>query len=195
MSERAEPYIQFDEDKFTDAVHFVCELFSDRPEALGQVKLHKILYFADMTSFHDRGVPLTGCEYQRQPFGPTARYLGKALRTLEREERVTVSLSQVYGYRKARFDVTQPFRSNRLSDYEQKLLTDVAGWASGLTAIEISEISHDLPWQSVRQGERIDYVTAAWLFPSKGPSARDKAWAEDAAGLIESGRVAADLDP
>ncbi len=190
-----EPYIQFDFDKFVDAVHFVCELFSDRPSALGQVKLHKILYFADMTAFFDRGIPITGCEYQRQPFGPTARYLGKALKQLEASGKIEVMAANHYGYRRAHFHVLAPCLSNRLDPYDKQLLRDVSDWASGLSAVEISELSHDLPWRSVKQGERIDYATAGWLFPRKGPTDADVAWAEETAEQIASNKVAVKLDP
>jgi uncharacterized phage-associated protein len=191
----SEPYIQFDYDKFVDAVHFVCGLFKDRPDALGQVKLHKILYFSDMISFFDTGEPITGCEYQRQPLGPTAVFLAKALKQLESEKRVTVNWRKVYGYKKAEFNVLEEPQSNRLSDYDRQLLRDVADWVSGKTAVEISELSHKKPWQSVLQGERIDYATASWLFPAKGPSQRDVQWAEEGAALILAGKAASDIDP
>jgi uncharacterized phage-associated protein len=191
----SEPNIRFDYDKFVDAVHFVCGLFKERPESLGQVKLHKVLYFSDMISYFDRGEPLTGCEYQKQPHGPTAQYLAKALKQLEAEKRVKVSWRKVYGYKKAEFEVLEQLKTNRLSDYDRQLISDVADWASGKTAVEISELSHKKPWQSVDQGERIDYATAAWLFPSKGPSQRDVQWAEEAAALIVAGKVPNSFEP
>lgn len=182
-----EPYIKFDEAKFVDTVHYICELFADRVEQLGQVKLHKILYFADMTAYYERGEPLTGVEYQKRPFGPTARFLGKALKQLTTEARLEVSKTTVFGYKKAQFRTLKPLESNRLSVEDKALIKAVADWAGGLTAVEISELSHDLPWQSVRQGERIDYITAGMLFPQNGPSKSDMEWARAAARQVESG--------
>src|SRR6266849_9373459 len=60
--------IQFDRAKLLDVVHYVCAKVPV-PE-LGRVKLHKNLYFADMLHFAATGRPLTGVEYQKQPFGP-----------------------------------------------------------------------------------------------------------------------------
>lgn len=184
-----EPYIRYDEDKFFDVVHYICELFAGAPDKLGQVKLHKILYFSDMTAFYERGVPLTGAEYRRQPFGPTALMLGKALRVLEQEGRIEVGKAKVFGYTKAHFRVLKPLTSNRLSPEDKELIKAVSDWASGLTAVEISDISHQDPWLSVRQGERIDYITAGWLFPRKGPSEADLAWAADAARKLQGGEA------
>ena len=189
MANHSEPYIEFDEDKFVDVVHYVCQLFKEQPDALGQVKLHKILYFADMTSFFETGQPLTGVEYQKQPLGPTARHLGKALKRLQESGKLKVSKRRVYGYNKADFEVMKPLESNRLTDHEMGLLRAVAEWASGLTAMEISEASHKDPWRSVKQGERIDYATAGQLFPRMGPTDADLKWAQDSAKLIESGQV------
>lgn len=184
-----EPYIEFDEAKFVDTVHYICELFSDRTDQLGQVKLHKILYFADMTAYYERGEPLTGVEYQKRPFGPTARFLGKALKQLSAEGRIEVTRTVVFGYRKAQFQTLKPLESNRLSMGDKTLIQAVADWAGGLTAVEISDLSHKLPWQTVRLGERIDYITAGMLFPQNGPISSDLEWARAAARQVESGTV------
>ena len=71
--------IQFDRRKLLSVVHCICA--TGPVEELGRVKLHKILYFADMLHYAARGQPLTGVEYQKQPFGPAARHLTWALQT------------------------------------------------------------------------------------------------------------------
>ena len=62
-----ESYITFDEDKFSKVVHSVCS--KCEPDRLGNVKLHKILYFADMLNFAASGTPRTGADYVKQRFG------------------------------------------------------------------------------------------------------------------------------
>jgi hypothetical protein len=73
--------IQFDRAKFLDVVHYVCA--KTPVEELGRVRLHRILYLADMLHFTASGRPLTGADYQKQPFGPAARHLAWALETLQ----------------------------------------------------------------------------------------------------------------
>lgn len=188
MSHSGETYIEFDYNKFVDVVHYVCGLFSSQPEALGQVKLHKILYFSDMTRFYESGKPLTGVEYLKQPYGPTARDLAKALKELESKHLLRVTMRQVFGYKKVEFQDVQPFQSNRLSDDEKELIEAVAEWARSMSAVEISEYSHQLPWESAKLGQRIDYATAGMLFPRKVTEA-DLEWVHQAANQIQSGQA------
>jgi len=188
MNQSGEPYIEYDYNKFLDVVHYVCALFASEPEALGQVKLHKILYFADMTRFYETGEPLTGVEYQKQPYGPTARDLGKALKELASKNLLQVNMRQVFGYKKIEFENVRPPQSNRVNEDEKELLRAVAEWARSMTAVEISEYSHQLPWESAKLGERIDYATAGMLFPRKVTQA-DLDWVNQAADQIQSGQA------
>ncbi|MEM1147581.1 MAG: Panacea domain-containing protein [Pseudomonadota bacterium] len=192
MNAQNEPYIDYDYAKFVDTVHYVCELFSSTPSDLGHVKLHKILYFSDMTRFYETGRALTGVEYLKQQYGPTARDLAKALRELENSNQLKVEKRKVFGYSKVEFKDVVPLKSNRLSDEEKELIQAVAQWARTMTAVEISEYSHKLPWESAKLGERIDYATAGQLFPRKVTQA-DLDWANRAAGKIESGQARARL--
>ena len=90
---------QFDREKFKDVVHFAIHRATERhgPEALGNTKLHKIAYYADMLWFVAKGQPLTGAEYQRQRFGPTARHLTKCLAELEAAGRIRTTKRNYYG--------------------------------------------------------------------------------------------------
>ena len=97
--------IQFDREKFKDVVHYVVDYVRANlgTEALGNTKLHKVLYYSDILRYLDTGQPLTGVEYQRQKFGPTARYLTWALKELEAEGRVSVTKRNYYGYQKSEY--------------------------------------------------------------------------------------------
>ncbi|MGO4836011.1 Panacea domain-containing protein, partial [Rhizobiaceae sp. 2RAB30] len=61
--------ITFSRDKLRAAVLHV--ISSCKPDRLGAVKLHKVLYYSDMLSYLDTGKPVTGAEYRKRPFGPT----------------------------------------------------------------------------------------------------------------------------
>jgi uncharacterized phage-associated protein len=67
------PRFQFDREKFKEAILLIA---SHCPTAeLGNVKLHKILYFSDMLFYLHEGRPITGAEYIKQKFGPVAKHL------------------------------------------------------------------------------------------------------------------------
>lgn len=176
--------IEFDREKFIDVVHYICHHCS--PEELGRVKLHKILYFSDMLSYLDTGVPLTGAEYQKQGFGPTARPLKAALDNLERERRIQISVRDFYGYRKYDFVSLVEPATNRLSEDERRLVDKVIDFVCVRTASEISELSHSLPWQCADMGKRIPYFSAFGLLPAEITD-EDLAWGEqEARRVLES---------
>lgn len=179
-----EAAIQFDRDKFLAAVHWIVARFSATPDRLGRTKLHKILYYSDMLCFFETGTPLTGVEYQKQSHGPTARYLGWALKELEHSGKISAAFEEYFGHQKWNFiSLTTP-ASNLLSEHEVRLLEEVSGFVEGHSAKEISNISHAAPWQLVKMGERIPYGTAAWLWPSElRIHPKDLEWANQTADL------------
>ncbi|MGL6043997.1 MAG: type II toxin-antitoxin system antitoxin SocA domain-containing protein, partial [Sandaracinobacteroides sp.] len=80
--------IQFDYLKFKDAVHYIAHRCP--ASKLGRVKMHKTLYFSDMLSYVASGKPLTGATYRRQPKGPMAVELGRAINELKADGAIEV---------------------------------------------------------------------------------------------------------
>lgn len=186
-----EPGVTFYREKFLAAVHCVIEFCSDDTDRLGRTKLHKTLYYADMLSYVSSGRGLTGVDYIKQPFGPTARYLGWALRELQATGAVSIQSRPFHGYPKQDFVLRSACATNHLDAGERQLLRDVADLVCGFSAKEISEISHSKPWESVRLGERIPYTTAFLLLPQRGPGTSDRAWADEMAREISAAGYAA----
>jgi uncharacterized phage-associated protein len=160
---------RFDREKFKDAVHFVIHHVGGHGgrESLGNTKLHKILYYSDILRFLDTGEPLTGEDYLRQRFGPTARHLAWAVRELEREKRISIAKVNYFGYAKSEYNAAAEFRSNRLAADEIALITHVIEFVCQHTVHEISEFSHDEVWSSVAMGERIPYYAAFAMLPAE----------------------------
>jgi uncharacterized phage-associated protein len=180
-----EPNVVFDKEKFLSVVHWVCHFFKGREEQLGRTKLHKILYFADMLCFVDSGRPLTGVDYIKQPYGPTARYLGWALRALVDAKLIEISRHDYFGLQKFDFVSKAEPRTNMIADREATLLAEVCDFVAGRSAKEITEISHAEPWAWVKFGERIPYGSAYRLAPDRRtPSGEDVAWGHNAAAEI-----------
>jgi uncharacterized phage-associated protein len=150
--------------KLKDVVHYVCA--HCRQDELGNVKLHKILYFADMLHFLSVNKPLTGVEYQKQNFGPVARHLSWALNELCKEGVLRVQKRDYYGFKKTDYLSLQSPSPSRLSNSEIALINDVVGFVCERSAKEISELSHMEPWKAAEIGEVLPYYSALGLLPS-----------------------------
>ena len=179
-----EEHIQFDRAKLSEVVHYVCARIP-APE-LGRVKLHKILYYADMLHFASTGRPLTGVDYQKQPFGPVARHLSWALGSLVQAGKLEVKRRDYFGFAKYDFIALKAPDASRLSALERQLIDDVSDFVCARSAREISELSHNAAWECVGVGERIPYFTAFDLQPVE-ISDEDVEW-----GASEARRIIAD---
>jgi len=161
--------IQFDRERFKEVVHYAVHYARSRydADALGNTKLHKILYFTDMLHYLDTGQPLTGADYQRQQFGPTARQLSWGLGALQQEGRLSVTKRNYHGFPKSDYrSLVQP-DSNRISQEHRQLIEHIVDFVCARTAVEISEFSHGDVWSSVPMGERIPYYAAFAMFPAE----------------------------
>jgi len=176
--------IQFDRAKLLDVIHYICAKI---PTAeLGRIKLHKILYFTDMLHFAATGRPLTGVQYQKQAFGPVARHLSWALRSLAETGRLEVRRRDYFGFPKYDFVSLKAPDTSRLAPRELQLIADVADFVCARSAREISELSHNAAWESVAVGEPIPYYTAFALQPVE-ISDEDVEW-----GASEARRILAE---
>lgn len=164
-----EERFQFDREKFKNVIHHAVShaILRYDPQSLGNTKLHKILYYSDMLRYLESGYPLTGADYQRQRFGPTARHLTRALKELEEERRVSVKRVNYHGYSKSEYEVLAPLDIGMLSAAETNLIEQMVEFVCARTTAEISDFSHDEAWSSVRIGERIPYYAAFAMFPAE----------------------------
>lgn len=165
---------EFDKEKFKAVVHYLCRHAGDD---FGRIKLHKALYFADMLHFIDTAHPLTGVDYVKQQFGPTARHLKWALDELAKDGKLGVSRENYFGLPKDVFRSFKEPETNLLSENERRLLDETLRFVSNYSATAISELSHNEAWHAFGIGECIPYETAYWLVPTEITD-DDMAWAE-----------------
>ena len=175
MLSLSEPKFQFDRNKFKEVVHFIVSI-SD-PCELTKVKLHKALYFSDVFSFLEKSQPITGVDYVKQKFGPTARHLAWALRELENEGSLESYDEEFYGYIARRFKNKTDCRATSISDDEKNIIRHFTQFVCGKTASEISDLSHNAAWHSVGIGEAIPYHRAIRILPAEVDD-EDMDWAE-----------------
>jgi uncharacterized phage-associated protein len=185
-----ESYVTFDREKFKQVVHYVCA--ACEPAKLGNVKLHKILYFADMLYFLAHQKPLTGVDYLKQKFGPTARHLSATIAELERDGEMKVVKRDYYGFVKIDY-VSLRIPQHRLSNIEIALIKEVINFVVEMSATEISELSHNAAWDAVSLGERIPYASVYGLIPvdvTEEEKQAAQSWAAQMRPVIEADRHA-----
>jgi hypothetical protein len=182
--------VQLDRQKLKSAILRIVSSCS--PEELGAVKLHKALYYADMTQFAANGSPITGATYRKRPFGPTCDAALRAIRDLQSEGALKTRDVDYYGYTKKEFVRTHEPSFTGLSGGELSLLDDMTAFVCREhTARAISEFSHDVSWEMTDMGEVIPYHLAFNLVPAI-VSAEALAWADSAADDIERTRSTQD---
>lgn len=158
--------MQFDRAKLRAAILHTCRAV--KPERLGAVKLHKVLYFLDMIHYAQTGRPVTGAIYKKRPFGPTCVPMLPVLREMELEGLIRINEVMFHGLRKKEYIALQNAEAGILNEPEIDLLNEVIEFVCDQnSARSISEFSHQLPWEMADFGEVISYQSALLLFPAQ----------------------------
>jgi hypothetical protein len=148
--------------RLTEAVYFVCEKASAHPERLDQIKLNKILWYADASAYLRRGESITGEVYIKKPFGPVARHNRIAVNQLEtagvlRRGRAASGS----GHWNTHFDMTGDFEITLLSDDDRETIDRVYTSIvdGGVTSMDISARTHGEIWQLAERDEELPLYT------------------------------------
>lgn len=172
--------IQPDEKKFKEFVLYV----ADRLGAIergGATMLNKVLYFSEFIHLRRYGRPITGVEYQKLPNGPAPRRLLPLRDDLIREKAVAIKKEHVFEYEQHRLVALREADLEAFAGSEIAVVDEVIERFRGLSAEEISELSHAEPaWEQLEIGETIPYDTAYLAPPILTPGIR-----EHALGLLE----------
>lgn len=173
---------KLDDHKLKDMIRLIID--QCEPHELGQVKLHKALYYADMINYIKFGRVITGATYKKRMFGPTCEALLPALADLEAQGEISIRKVDYFGYEKKEFTKRSRRNITQLSDVEISIVEDVVNFVcKSHTASTISDFSHDIVWESVEMGQNIPYALAVcWIPTSDDDDAQ--IWANE---VIESG--------
>jgi hypothetical protein len=163
-----------------------------KPDRLGAVKLHKVLYFLDMVNFAQCGSAVTGATYRKRPYGPTCVQLLPMLSEMATEGSIEIREVEFYGLRKMEYHPQQNEDKGVLNKAETALLDRMIDFVCNRhSAKSISEFSHKLPWEIVEFGDEIPYESSLLLFPADtSPEAFELA--EEGIDEIEAARSQAD---
>jgi hypothetical protein len=152
--------VRYDETKFTELLLHVAErLQGDR--AGGATKLNKVLFFAEFTHVRRHGAVISGCAFQKLEHGPAPRQLVPVRTRLVATGDAELRTEDFLGRPQHRLVPLRPADLSVFSEQERETIEDVLSQLAGLTAREVSELSHDEPgWCLTELGETIPYGAA-----------------------------------
>lgn len=154
-------------DKLKAAVAYLAER-SIRDENFGQVKLVKLLYYADCAAYLRTGRPLTGANYVRQEHGPYPEDWRSITKQLERDGVVRIHSEEIPdGSRRRRAVPAGASSGYSLTEQERTFLDDQLRRFAEFNAAQIEEYSHDeAAWQTTEPGRVIPWELAGFRIPS-----------------------------
>jgi len=138
----------------------------------GAIKLNKILWKADFTSFAARRRPVTGREYRRQRFGPVPHEMLRLHREMLESGLIRIEIVDFGDDVVENRTVALARPDLSCFDAEDLAFVDAAihhYW--DLTGRESSDDSHGVAWQTREDGELMPYE-AAFLSDAKLPQAQ-----------------------
>jgi hypothetical protein len=158
--------MQFDRTKLKTVILYACTKCD--PSEIGAVKLHKVLYFADMLHFAHVGTSITGSTYRKRALGPTCDQLLTAISDLVRERALEVREVDYFGFRKKEYVPLAKPEIDRLNETETSLLDEVIEFVCRTnTAKTISDYSHNRAWELAEFGDILPYHSVFHLFPTQ----------------------------
>lgn len=157
--------LRYDEAKFIELLLYVCErLRGDR--AGGATKLNKVLFFVEFTHLRRHHAAISGCEFQKLAHGPAPRQLLPVRRRLVAEGAASLVNEDFLGRPQHRLVPNRPADSSVFRAEELATVNDVLEQVAGLSASQVSDLSHQEPgWRLTHIGETIPFSTAFLDFP------------------------------
>ena len=136
----------------------------------GRIKLNKMLWKADFDAFAARGIPVTGCAYQRLRLGPAPKAMlplyTEMLRAGLLREEVTDFGDEVEERRP--IALVEP-NMGYFGDEDLAFVEGAIRYYWSLTGMETSDDSHGLAWLTRTDGEPMPYQSA--LLSDRRPGA------------------------
>jgi len=146
--------------KFQEMLIYMAEKSKDDPRC-GDLKLNKLLYFADMAAFRRRGAAISGAQYQHQPHGPIATPLVPARRQLEQQKRVTVAKRPYFNREQTCTEALTPADPSVFEPDEVAIMEEVIARYWDFDAKAMEDEAHKEPaWRMTEDGETISYRSA-----------------------------------
>ncbi len=137
----------------------------------GAIKLNKILWKADFDAYAERGVPITGREYQRLQLGPAPREMVPLRRDMMELGQIRVEVHQfAEDIEEHRTIALRDPDLSRFTDDDLKFVDQSIRYYWDMTGRETSDDSHGVAWKTHHNGDSLYYELAR--LSDKPPSQR-----------------------
>jgi hypothetical protein len=169
------------ENRLRELILYISKKLSN-DDHFGQIKLNKVVFFADFTAFGRLGKTITGLEYQHLDEGPALRAMLPMQGRMKTDKILVIEPRSFYGHTQ---DRPISLRDPDLTDFTGEQIAIVDAWIERLrpmTAKQASNLSHDtFGWRSTKNGETIDPRSAfiSWRKPNAADIARGQELAKE----------------
>jgi hypothetical protein len=171
------------DDKLRELILLISEWSQVDPK-FGAIKLNKLLFHADFSSFLTYGHAITGQEYFKLPQGPAPRRLKLLTENMKNVGEFAWQEVPYHGHIQKKPIALRPADPNKFTGPEVIIVRQTVEKFWSMTATEISEQSHlFLGWKAARLKETIPYSTA--LVSRRPPSEHERQRGLALKGLAE----------
>ncbi|MYG40975.1 MAG: DUF4065 domain-containing protein [Nitrospira sp. SB0677_bin_15] len=144
-------------DIFKQVLLYVLNKVGGKPN-VGEVVLHKLLYFIDFDYYEKFEENLMGATYIKNHHGPTSVELGKILEEMQKDREIEVVNSQYFKYTQKKYLPLKRPNLAILSARDVEHIDGVLARLSDKNAKEMELYSHeDIPWKSAQDGQPLSY--------------------------------------
>lgn len=151
---------ELNREKLDELILYVCER-SLTDDHFGKTKLNKVLWMSEFHHYALWGEPIAGATYVHHRHGPVLKDLDAHLRRLQSSGRLRVRPRDRFGRQQFRPIPLQWADREQFTGAEIASVEDVIHEVQGLTAVQISTISHEHPgYAATEMGEAIPYAAA-----------------------------------
>jgi hypothetical protein len=171
------------DEKLRELILLISEL-SQIDQKFGAIKLNKLLFHADFSSFLTYGQPITGQEYFKLPQGPAPRRLKLLTEQMRKRQEFAWQEVEYFGRPQKRPIALRAPDLSVFSGAEVNLIHQTLEKFWNKNATEISDQSHlFLGWKAVHLHETIPYTTA--LVSRRSPTEHERKRGLALQGLAE----------
>jgi hypothetical protein len=148
------------QDRLRQMILYIATRCADA-QYFGSTKLNKILWKADFDAYAERGVPVTGREYQRLELGPAPREMKPLHRDMMELGEIQIEVRQfgddIEEHRT--IALRQPDLS-RFTEHDLKFVEQSIKYYWNMTGRETSDDSHGVAWKTHYNGDCLFYELA-----------------------------------
>ncbi len=160
---------EFNMEKCKAAIILAIKNSNNKPEKLGKIRLHKILWFAEYLSLYQTRKLLFGGTFVKRAFGPYLQQFNDTIQILEQEgyishvaktrgdfeilfEKLSEQTQKIFINQFYLTDKVD-YNDNVLSNDEKRMIAGLTQHIGNMGVEEISELTHNIHWQMAEENE------------------------------------------